>query len=195
MLEISTIISFLANFGHLGVFLGIALGGEILLLGAGMLTSFGYLGFFEIILAAAFGVVLVDSFWYFLGRTGREIIFLKNIGKRFIKKESFEKWEKRFTKHSFKTLLFIRLIYGFRAFVLMTAGASKIPYGKFFLFNFLGSFLWATAFTLLGYFFGESFAALKETIENIYLFVPLIVICLGIIVFLLYFLKRKLNFK
>lgn len=191
MLEISAIISFLANFGHLGIFLGIALGGEILLLGAGMLTSFGYLGFFEIILAASFGVVLVDSFWYLLGRTGREIVFLKNLGKKFIKKENYEHWQKNFGKHSVKTILLVRLIYGFRAFVLMAAGAAKMPYQKFFIFNFIGSLLWATVMTMIGYFFGHSLSFFKNTIQNIYLFVPLILgICL-MIVLILYLLKKK----
>ncbi|MEW6407427.1 MAG: DedA family protein [Patescibacteria group bacterium] len=195
MLEFSAIISFLNSFGSVGVFLSIALGGEILLLAAGALSSFGYLNFLEIILAAAVGVVLVDSLWYLLGRTGRKIVFLKNLGKKFIRKESYDHWEKQFGKYSVKTILFLRLIYGFRAFILMAAGAAKMKFSKFFIFNLLGSLIWATIFTLLGYFFGHSFNLLKNMIENIYLFVPAAVACILIIILLIYFLKRKLNFK
>lgn len=195
MLEFSTIISFLNSFGSVGVFLGIALGGEILLLGAGVLTSFGYLNLLEIILAATVGVVLIDSLWYFLGRTGRKIVFLKNLGKKFIRKESYDHWEKQFEKYSVKTILFLRLIYGFRAFILMAAGAAKMKFSKFFILNFLGSFIWATIFTLIGYFFGHSFNLLKNTIENVYLFIPIVITCIIIIILLIHFLKRKLNFK
>lgn len=195
MFEISAIIAFLNSFGHLGIFLSIALGGEILLLAAGMLTSLGYLNFLEIILAAVLGIVLVDSFWYFLGRAGRKIVFLKNLGKRFIRKESYDHWEKQLRKYSVKTILFLRLIYGFRAFILMAAGAAKMKFSKFFILNFLGSLIWATIFTLLGYFFGHSFNVLKNTIENVYLFIPIVIACILIIILLIYFLKRKLNFK
>jgi len=40
--------------------------------------------------------------------------------------------------------------------VLFVAGASRMPYRRFFVYNALGAVLWAVAFVLLGYVLGAS---------------------------------------
>lgn len=190
-IETVSLISLLSNYGYLGILLAIVPAGEILLLLAGGLAFFGYLKILYVVLVAAFGVVIGDSLWYILGRTGREIAFLKVIGKKFIKKERFLHFEKQFEKHSVKTILFVRLIYGFRAFVLMAAGATKIRFYKFFFLNLFGSLIWAAIFTFLGYFFGHSYNFLKDVFKEIYIVAPFVFLILILIIYLVYFLKKK----
>ena len=42
------------------------------------------------------------------------------------------------------------------------AGMSAMPYGKFFLFNATGGIIWAVAFTVLGYSFGQSWQLIEK---------------------------------
>ena len=44
------------------------------------------------------------------------------------------------------------------------AGASRMRYWRFFIYNALGCILWASVFALLGYFFGESWNLLEKWI-------------------------------
>lgn len=195
MFETSTIFYILSTYGYLGVFFGIIIGGEILLLAAGMFISLGYLNVKLVIIYALLGIIFHDIIFYILGRYGRKINFLKTIGKKFISKEKIQKFENSFQKHSFKTILFIRFIYGFRAFVLMTAGFSKMNFSKFILIDALGSFLWTIISLLLGYFFAQSFSFLKNIIKELYILAPLVIGIFIIIIFLVHLLKKKLSKK
>lgn len=195
MLEISTIFALLSAYGYLGVFFGIVLGGEILILLAGALASFGYLKLYWVIIFAIWGIVLHDIIWYLFGRYGREINFIKNLGKKLINKEKYQAIEDKFRQHSLKTILFIRFVYGFRAFVLLTAGFLRMNFWEFFVFNLIGSSIWTVIFALLGYFFGASFSILREIIKELYILIPIIFSFCIFTIFLIYFIKSKVSKK
>lgn len=192
MIETSTIVYFLINFGYLGVFIGIIFGGEILLIIAGVLASFGYLKPSWLIFFALLGIIFHDIIWYLLGRSGRKLNFIKNIGKKIIKKTKFYHLENKFKKYSIKTIFFLRFIYGFRAFVLLAAGFSKMNLLKFILIDSLGSLFWAIISIFLGYFFGHSFFILKEIIKEINIFLLLVFSFCIIFIFLIYLIKKWL---
>jgi membrane protein DedA with SNARE-associated domain len=42
------------------------------------------------------------------------------------------------------------------------AGISRLPYGKFLLFNALGGIVWGVGFTLLGYFAGAAYSRVEH---------------------------------
>lgn len=190
MFEFPALLAFLIHWGYLGIFVGIILGGEILLLAAGFFASLGFFKTSLVILLATLGTLLGDSLWYVLGRTGRNFKFLTKLGKK-IGKEKIKQAEIQFKKHSIKTILFIRLIYGLRAMVLIVAGATKMKFFKFFSLNLIGTLIWANIMTFLGYFFGQSILFLRRYIENAILFITLTVILIFLILTLIFFLKKE----
>lgn len=193
--EISSIISFLAHWGYLGIFGGIILGGEILLLTAGFLVTLGYFKIFWVIIIATLSVVIHDCFWYILGRLGRKITFLKRLGKKLFGGKKLKQVEMQLKTHTNKTVLFIRWIYGLRAIILLVIGGVKMKFINFVFINLIGSLIWATISAFIGYFFGQSILFLKIYIKNIYLFGITITILVFLILFLLSYIKNILSKK
>ncbi len=69
-----------------------------------------------------------------------------------ITRERFEQVEDYFDRHGGKTILIGRFIGLVRALAPFIAGSSGMRYRAFGPYSVLGTGLWATAFTLLGYF-------------------------------------------
>ena len=64
--------------------------------------------------------------------------------------------EKYFQSHGNKTILVARFITGLRVFAALLAGASKMRWRVFFVYNVAGALLWSIVITTLGYLFGQS---------------------------------------
>ena len=57
-----------------------------------------------------------------------------------------------------------------RTLAPLTAGAAKMTYGVFTLFNVIGAVVWSTLLVLLGYFLGQ-FAIIQKLIEPIFILI------------------------
>lgn len=153
---------FLAAFLESSAFLGILVPGETIVIIAGLLASRGYLEIGDCITIISLGAVLGDTAGYGLGRVfGREY-FERHGSLLLIKAKHLEKVDGYFQRHGGKTIFFGRFIGFLRAMAPFAAGISKMPYGRFLIFNVTGGILWAIIFTLLGYFFGVSWQAIEN---------------------------------
>lgn len=85
-----------------------------------------------------------------LGRVGL-IKYLKYIK---IKERSLEKADHWFEKYGDKSVLVGRLIPGIREIVSIPAGIFNMNPIKFLIFTLIGSCIWSTALTVVGYYFG-----------------------------------------
>ena len=128
--------------------------GDSLLFAAGALAaSTGELNPALIIFVLSVAAILGDSLNYQIGRSiGPRVFELNN---RFIKQEHLLKTQAFFEKYGGKTIIFARFIPLFRTFVPFIAGASKMNYKFFILFNIIGGILWIASLTLLGFAFGN----------------------------------------
>jgi membrane protein DedA with SNARE-associated domain len=194
MLEATAIIAFLLEFKYLGVFAGVFVGGELLLLIIGFLASLGFFKIQFVIPFAILGVLLGDTGWYILGRKGRKFKFVARLKKK-IGEEKIKKVESKFRENSIKTILLVRMIYGLRSIILFMAGETKMNFYSFIALNFIGTFLWGTALIIVGYFFGQSIIILQNYITNIILYVSIIVFLVAMTLLILYFTKKSLNKK
>ncbi|MCL2858898.1 MAG: VTT domain-containing protein [Streptococcaceae bacterium] len=73
---------------------------------------------------------------------------------RFLKPEYMEEAHQFFEKWGAWAIFLGRFMPIIRTIVPFTAGAGKMPYKKFVLFNFLGGFTWVAVALGAGYFFG-----------------------------------------
>lgn len=191
-IDTSTILPLIVSFGYFGIFLGVIISGEILLLLAGALAALGYLKLWLVVVIAVTGIVLHDMVWYLLGRGGRNLEFFKNIGKKIIDPSKYYAIEEKFKKHSVLVILFLRFVYGFRAISLIAAGASKMEFGKFSFYTFVGSLAWAMIFVGLGHFFGQSLNFLANTIEELHFVIPLFSAIVLIVLIIIHFARKAL---
>lgn len=142
--------------GYIVVFAAVALDcaalpipGELLLLTLGGLAGQGHLDPASGVAAAAAGVLVADALTYWIGRVHGQRVFKKvRLGQR---------WTPGAT-----TLVFGRFVIGARMMVAPMAGARRLPFGRFVLWNGLGAMLWAGAFVAAGYAAGANLGAVKE---------------------------------
>jgi membrane protein DedA with SNARE-associated domain len=162
----SYLILFVAAALECAAFLGLLVPGESLMLASGFFAQQGVLELDVVALVGITGAILGDNIGYQLGfRLGRE--WLLHHGARFgLKPRRLEKAEAFFVRHGAKAVFLGRFIGFARALVPFLAGASRMHYRQFMLYNAVGAVLWGLAFTLLGYSLGASWHVAERWISR-----------------------------
>ena len=156
------LIIFLAAFLESSAFMGLLVPGESIVVLSGFLASQGYLDIGDCLWVISLGAVLGDSVGYSLGKAFGKGYFEKHSRLLFLKEKHIRKVGDYFQQHGGKTIFFGRFIGFLRAMAPFVAGMSRLPYKKFFTYNVTGGILWAVSFTLLGYFFGQSWQLIEK---------------------------------
>jgi membrane protein DedA with SNARE-associated domain len=180
---------YMLAYGYWAVFFGVMLEnagvpvpGETILLIAGYFASTGEFHLPLVMLIAASGAVIGDNIGFAVGHHyGRG--FLLRVGRFFfLTPKRIEHMENYFKSHGNKTILVARFITGLRVFAALLAGASKMPWRVFFLYNIAGAILWSVVITTLGYLFGSSLPLLLKWVGRSGTILLIAAIVLGVIV-------------
>ena len=180
----SYLIIFLAAFLESAAFMGFIVPGETIVILSGFLASQGYLSLGSCIPIIAVGAVLGDGTGYLLGRVVGRGYFEKHKRLLFLKERHIRKAEEYFRKHGGKTVFIGRFIGFLRAMGPFAAGMSKMRYGSFFIYDIAGGTIWAASFTLLGYFFGQSWQLIETWSGRVGLFSAFIVLVIASFIYL-----------
>jgi len=175
----SYLIIFLAAFLESAAFMGFLVPGETIVILSGFLASQGYLRLGSCIPIIAIGAVLGDGAGYLLGRAVGRGYFERHKRLLFLKEKHIRKTEEYFRKHGGKTVFLGRFIGFLRAMAPFAAGMSKMRYRSFFIYDIAGGTIWAATFTLLGYFFGESWQLVEKWSGRAGLFFAFIVLVIA----------------
>lgn len=127
--------------------------GDSLLFAAGALAATTILDPWIVVVLMSIAAVGGDFVNYHIGNWIGPRAYTGEI--KLIKKEYIEKTHAFFEKHGGKTIFLARFVPIVRTFAPFVAGVGNMSYGYFFKYNFIGGITWVTAFTFLGYFFGE----------------------------------------
>ena len=162
----SYLIIFAAAALECAAFAGLLVPGESLVLASGFFAHQGILELDTVMAAAALGAVAGDNIGYLLGsRLGREWLLRK--GSRFgLRRKRLAQVEAFFQRQGAKAVFFGRFIGFARALVPFVAGASRMPYQKFVLYDGLGAVLWTVGFVTLGYVLGASWRVAEKWISR-----------------------------
>lgn len=145
---------FLIIFCETGLVVTPFLPGDSLLFVAGALSAAGSLNVGVTLTILSVAAVLGDTVNYGIGRfMGHKISQEKY--RRILKPEYLERTHNFFEKHGAKTIILARFFPIIRTFAPFLAGAGKMSYRKFFLYNVIGALVWIFLLTLAGYFFGN----------------------------------------
>ena len=156
-----------------GMMVGFFLPGDTLLFSAGILAAAGHLPIIPTIAIIALAAIAGDNTGYHIGRKLGPRLFRKEDGIIF-RKDLILKAEKFYEKYGTKTLLIAHFIPVVRSFVPVAAGAGKMDYKRFVIFDAIGDILWVTSITLLGYFVGSRIPGIQKMVEPILLIIVLI---------------------
>ncbi|MCW3025380.1 MAG: DedA family protein, partial [Solirubrobacterales bacterium] len=137
--------------------------GETALITAAVLASQGKLQIELVIGLAAAAAIVGDNIGYLIGRKGGRWL-LERPGLMYRQRRRvIEVGEPFFERHGPKAVFFGRFILGLRVWASWLAGATRMRWPSFLLWNALGGICWATAIGLIAYFLGHSAGNAIET--------------------------------
>jgi membrane protein DedA with SNARE-associated domain len=149
-----------------GAFVGLVAPGETAIVLGGVVAADGEVSLAVILPLAWIAAALGDLASFWLGkRLGRR--FLLAHGPRLgVTGTRLERVEAFFGRHGPKAILAGRFIGIVRAVAPFLAGASGMRLRAFLPWSLLGTAVWATTFTLVGYGFSHSFGAASDALTH-----------------------------
>lgn len=181
---------FLIVFIETGVVIFPFLPGDSLLFASGALAAIGGLKLPLVLLTFFVAAVLGDSLNFEIGKRVGTTIKPGSFLGRFISQENVEKAQLFFNKHGGKTVLIARFMPFIRTFIPFVAGASRMNYRYFLMYNIIGGALWTAVCVLAGYFFGNI-----PIVKNNFSIVVLAIIFISVLPALIAAIKAKISKK
>lgn len=160
--------------------------GDSLLFAAGTFAAIGSLSLPTLLLVFFFAAVIGDSLNYEIGKKVGTTIRPGTLMGKMINQEKMNKAEAFFNKHGGKTIVIARFMPFIRTFIPFVAGASRMKYSYFLMYNIVGAALWVGSCTLLGYFFGNI-----PIVEENFSTVLIVIIFLSVIPAFVGFIKSR----
>jgi membrane-associated protein len=155
-------------FAESGLLIGFFLPGDSLLFTTGLLVADGtYLHqpLWLICLLVSVAAVLGDQVGYLFGRRFGPALFRRPDSKLF-RQENLTRARGFFDRYGARSIVLARFVPVVRTFTPIVAGASRMHYRSFLIYNVIGGVLWSCGVTTLGYFLGQV-AFVRSNIELI----------------------------
>ncbi len=188
MTVLGDLLDLIGRYGYLVIFLGVMaesagvpLPGETVLIASGALAHRGVLDPGDVLLFGTLGAVTGDQVGYWIGRKGGRPFVLRWGRYLWITSGRLARAQAFFDRHGGRAVFFARFITGLRVFGALAAGTSRMPWGRFALYNALGGTVWATAAVSLGYFLSASISLVEHWVGRAsLLLVALLILILGL---------------
>jgi len=139
--------------------MGIPLPGETMLVTAAVYAgTTGELSIAQVVLAAMIGAIVGDNAGFWIGRTVGFRWVVRHRSALRLTTRRLKLGQYLFLRHGGKVVFFGRFIAVLRALAALLAGLNGMEWGRFLLFNALGGIVWAGAYGIGAYAFGETLA-------------------------------------
>lgn len=155
------LVTIIQEYGYFIIFFGTLLGGEVVILIASFLAFLGFFNIYLVLLISTIGIIISDSFWYWLGWNSKDFINRSNFLFRLVRYPNYL-LENHFNHRIGKLLILSKFIYGTRTATLVASGYQRLPYRRFIYYNLISIFLWISIVVTLGYLMGFSWHYLER---------------------------------
>jgi membrane-associated protein len=156
----------LVIFVETGLFVGFFLPGDSLLVTAGVFAGAGHLKLAWLLSLVTLCAIAGDQLGYLIGwRAGQTLYQRKD--SRFFKRRHLEQAHEFYEQNGGKTIILARFLPIVRTFCPPVAGAAKMNYGRYLLYDIAGGFCWVWGMTLLGYTLGRTVPNIDKRIHYI----------------------------
>ncbi|OOV75324.1 DedA family protein [Mammaliicoccus fleurettii] len=197
----SWITSIMEQFGYLGIALLILLENvfppipsEVILTFGGFMTTKSELTIVGVVIASTIGSVFGAVILYWIGRilnVDRLERIIEKWGKYLrLTKEDVRKADAWFDKYGPWTVFFCRFIPLIRSLISIPAGMSDMNQWLFLLLTTLGTLIWNLILVIVGAKVGDNWHQIVNYMD-VYSNFMYAIIAIGIIVFIIWFVKRK----
>jgi membrane protein DedA with SNARE-associated domain len=204
---INIIASLVSTYGYLGIFIAAfaetifpPIPSELIFPLAGFVGFKSNFTYFETFLMASsgavgatFGAIVIYIVSFKIGR-----IAIVKLGKYvFVSEKKIESAERWFEKYGIYAVFLGRMAPGIRELISVPAGIARMPFAKFVTFTFFGSLIWSVILVFSGYFLGNSWESLSETLSDYFTLISVIVLLsIAIVIFYYtYYGKRRNRIK
>jgi membrane-associated protein len=182
---------FLIVFAETGLAIGFFLPGDSLLVVAGLFAAAGKMNLAILMVTLFVAAVIGDAVGYMSGKKAGETLFTRPKS-RFFNPKHLKRAHDFYEKHGGKTIIIAR-------FVPIVAGAAKMSYRQFAIYNIVGGFAWVVSMLLSGYFLGGLVERLVRNVFGVEGFlledhidkVVIVVVFLSILPIIYEFIKAK----
>ena len=153
-------------FVECGLFFPI-LPGDTLLFAVGLFVASGDLGVNLVLALVALtaAAFLGNVVGYEIGRRIGPPLYERD--GRIIKRKYFDQTTDFFDRHGNKALVIGRFVPFVRTYITVVAGVTQMQRRRFFLWSLVGAVLWVASISLLGFFLGDAFPTLAESIDKL----------------------------
>lgn len=197
------ILQIMNKFGYFGIAFLIAIENvfppipsEVILTFGGFMTSNTNMTITGVIIVSTIGSVIGAIILYLLGRllTKERLYKLVDgrIGKilRF-KKQDIDKSEEWFSKKGKSTVLFCRFIPMVRSLISIPAGMTKMEFSLFLTYTIIGSAIWNSVLTYLGFAAGNAWESVAKYVDYFAKITLIIFACVVCVCGFIVYKKRK----
>lgn len=140
--------------------------GETVVMAAGFVSEAGGLNPWLVGVSSLLGTMTGSNLSYWFGRRGGREALLK-WGGRFFDEERIVAAEEYFDRHGNKTVLVSRFAAGFKNFVPVLAGVSRMRLWIFELYTFIGALIYTVLMITLGRVFADNFDVALRVASNL----------------------------
>ena len=153
-------------FAETGLFVGFFLPGDSLLVTAGVFAGAGHLRLAWLLSLVTLCAIVGDQLGYLIGWRAGETLYQRK-DSRFFKRKHLERAHDFYERNGGKTIILARFLPIVRTFCPPVAGAAKMNYGRYLLYDIAGGICWVWSMVLLGYTLGRTIPNVDKRIHYI----------------------------
>jgi membrane-associated protein len=191
------VMNLMFTYGYLVIFLGAALdnfglpsSGDVVLFAGGWLANLDRAALPLVMLSGFAGALTSDNAVYWIGRIGGRALIIRVLKMRLlhflINEKNLARVERSFEAHGGKMVFVGRFGPGLRSMTPLFAGVSKMKYYRFLPYNLSAAAVWAVAYSLVGYVFGEYWGELLAVAKSF----GIAIVTLVVLVLAVYLTRR-----
>jgi membrane-associated protein len=177
-------------FVETGFFVGFFLPGDSLLITAGIFAAADVLPLRWLLLPVMACAIVGDQIGYWIGRGAGPAMYRREDSLLF-RRSHLQRAHDFYEKYGGRAVILARFIPIVRTFCPPVAGAAKMPYSRYVMFDIVGGIGWVSATILGGFFLGRTIPNISERIH----YVILVVIVLSILPAVISILRSRKKYS
>ena len=149
-----------------GFFVGFFLPGDSLLVTAGVFAAADVIPLHWLLAPVMACAIAGDQIGYWIGRGMGKALYRRQ-DSLFFRRSHLERAHAFYEKYGGSTVILARFVPIIRTFCPPVAGAAKMPYARYLVYDIFGGVLWVGSMILGGYFLGKSVPNINEKIHYV----------------------------
>ena len=169
-----------------GFFVGFFLPGDSLLVTAGILSAGSLIPLKWLLAPVMLCAIVGDQVGYWIGRAAGVALYKKE-DSLFFRRSHLQRAHEFYEKYGGRAVILARFVPIVRTFCPPVAGAARMSYTKYLIYDIFGGVFWVGTMILGGYFLGRTIPNISQRIH----YVILVVIVLSLLPAIISVLKAK----